>query len=218
MLTPSLRKLKNFPFNPIWQRAAIKAYESCKATTDVFRNSVYSKCRLSTFVICWTNAMELRVLLKKLIITYPVKKLPFSFIQKQMCITVLQEPSGSWANWIQSTYSHLISLRSILILSSHRRLQNGSTLQVFRMKFYTYSHLSCVLHAPPIVHLDLISLIIFGEEYKLRSSLLCEFLSLLVFSPLIGANILHNTGMWLAWGRWGVHTTFWLGGLKGGDH
>jgi hypothetical protein len=25
-------------------------------------------------------------------------------------------------------------------------------------------------------------------------------------------------GMWRAWGRWGVHTTFWLGGLKGGDH
>jgi hypothetical protein len=24
--------------------------------------------------------------------------------------------------------------------------------------------------------------------------------------------------MWRAWGRWGVHTTFWLGGLKGGDH
>jgi hypothetical protein len=24
-------------------------------------------------------------------------------------------------------------------------------------------------------------------------------------------------GMWRAWGRWGVHT-FWLGGLKGGDH
>jgi hypothetical protein len=25
-------------------------------------------------------------------------------------------------------------------------------------------------------------------------------------------------GMWRAWGRLGVHTTFWLGGLKGGDH
>jgi hypothetical protein len=25
-------------------------------------------------------------------------------------------------------------------------------------------------------------------------------------------------GMWHAWWRWGVHTTFWLGGLKGGDH
>jgi hypothetical protein len=25
-------------------------------------------------------------------------------------------------------------------------------------------------------------------------------------------------GMWRAWGRWGVHTTFWLGGLEGGDH
>jgi hypothetical protein len=25
-------------------------------------------------------------------------------------------------------------------------------------------------------------------------------------------------GMWRAWGRGGLHTTFWLGGLKGGDH
>jgi hypothetical protein len=25
-------------------------------------------------------------------------------------------------------------------------------------------------------------------------------------------------GMWRAWWMWGVHTTFWLGGLRGGDH
>jgi hypothetical protein len=35
---------------------------------------------------------------------------------------------------------------------------------------------------------------------------------------VIKARRMSWAGMWRAWGRGGVHTTFWLGGLKGGDH
>jgi len=48
--------------------------------------------------------------------------------------------SLSWARWIQSATSHLISLRSILLLFSHLRLlfRITSSLQVFRPIFCIY--------------------------------------------------------------------------------
>jgi hypothetical protein len=57
-----------------------------------------------------------------------------------------------WASRIQSTSSHPISLRSMLMLSSHLRPSLLSAfLQVFQPKFWThFSPLSCALHAPPI--------------------------------------------------------------------
>jgi hypothetical protein len=57
-----------------------------------------------------------------------------------------------WAKWIQSTPSHLNSLRLTLILSSHVRLgQNISYLQVYcRKSFMYYLSFPCVLQAPLI--------------------------------------------------------------------
>jgi hypothetical protein len=68
----------------------------------------------------------------------------------------------SWARWIQSTTSHSVSLKSILILSSHLRL--GLPSGVFPSDFpteilyeYHLSH-SCYMtsqsHIPSLVHPD----------------------------------------------------------------
>jgi hypothetical protein len=71
-----------------------------------------------------------RVLLKKLIVTQLAKKLP-AFQGTRTFITVFTA-ARHWTSsriwWIQSTHSHTISLRSILILSSHLRLHLSSCL------------------------------------------------------------------------------------------
>jgi hypothetical protein len=57
-----------------------------------------------------------KVLLEKLTVTQPVKKLP-TFYKNRKFFTVFTTArycSLSWARWIQSTPSHPISLRSIL--------------------------------------------------------------------------------------------------------
>jgi hypothetical protein len=86
--------------------------------------------------------------------------------------------------WTQSTPPYPISLRSILILSSHLHLglsigllPSGflaKTLYEFRVP------MSAIYHTHIIV-LDLITLSIFGEEYMLRRSLLYCFLKFLIF-------------------------------------
>jgi hypothetical protein len=65
-----------------------------------------------------------RVLLEKLIVTHPVKKLP-AFYGTRRFITVFTRAhhwSLPWSRCIQSTPSYPISVRSILILSSHLHL------------------------------------------------------------------------------------------------
>jgi len=66
-----------------------------------------------------------RILLEKLIVTQLVKKFPTFYGTRHWSL--------SWARWIQSTTSHNISLRYILILSSHLRqgLLSCPFLQVF---------------------------------------------------------------------------------------
>jgi hypothetical protein len=85
----------------------------------------------------------------------------------------------SWARWIQSTPSHPVSLRSILILSSYlsQTLPSGffpSGLKTKIMYAFIISpmHFSWFSHP---VYLYLIILMIFGEYYKLWSSSLYSF-------------------------------------------
>jgi hypothetical protein len=77
-----------------------------------------------------------RALLEKLIITLPDNEFPV-FYRTQRFITVFTRArhwSLSWVRWIQSTTSHTISPKSIIIWSSHPRLGLPSGLFPSRRK------------------------------------------------------------------------------------
>jgi hypothetical protein len=89
--------------------------------------------------------------------------------------------SLSWSWEIQSIPPHTITPRSILILSTYLHLGLPSPSSLLPSNFPTnnwYAFLFSPIHASWLTHLilDLISLIIMGEEYTLQSSLLYSFL------------------------------------------
>jgi hypothetical protein len=138
-----------------------------------------------------------RVLLVKLIAFHLVKKFP-AYCGTRTFITAFTSArhlSLSWANSIQSIPSHHNSWRTILILSSHRRL--GFPSGVFPSNFPTKTlytpHLTPLRPTCPAHLLDFITRTILGEEYRSLCSSLCSFLHSPVTSSLLAPNILLST-------------------------
>jgi hypothetical protein len=126
-------------------------------------------------------------------------KYPPIFYGTWLFITVFRRIlhwSLSWVRIIHSLSSNHISLKYILILSTHLHLSLRSG--IFPSGFYTYLYAflsSSIRAACPahLIHLDLIILIIFDKDYKHWSFLLCSFHKPPVPSSLFGPNILLST-------------------------
>ena len=102
-------------------------------------------------------------------------------------LTSARQLSLSWASPIQSTYPVPTCWISILILSTHLRLDFPCGL--FTSGFPTKNLYTRSRH-PYATHVQPISFSILGEVYKSFSSSLCSFLYSPVTSCLLGPNIL----------------------------
>jgi hypothetical protein len=125
----------------------------------------------------WSWALPEKPLVVQLLKNFPI------FCGTRKFITVFTRAchwSLFWAILIQSIPPHSISLWSILILSTHLRLRlpSGIVPPGFPTNiYYAFSFSPFVLHALLIpFSLTWIILIVLGEEYKLWSSLLYNFI------------------------------------------
>lgn len=110
-------------------------------------------------------------------------------------VTTVHTLSLSQATWIHSTPSKVFSLTYVLMLSSHVCLVfPTSLLQVF------YKNCVCTCFLPYTCHMpcqsifpDLITLIMYSEQYQSWSSLLCIFVQPPATASLFSTNISFST-------------------------
>jgi hypothetical protein len=120
-----------------------------------------------------------KVVVEKLIVGQLVKKYP-TFMEPECSYHVHKRPPPalSWARKLQSTPSRPVSLRFILILSTHIRwdlprglVPSGCPAKILNKLLIFPIHATC-----PICHIMLHFIILFGEKCKLWSFSLCSFL------------------------------------------
>jgi len=162
------------------------SYEQRTIEEKHFKDMIY----LLTYLFTYLLAPWCRVLLEMLTGLQLVKKFPAFHGTRRFitALTTVRHLSPSWASPIQSVYLHPTSWRCILILSTHLRL--GLPSGLFPSGFPTktlYNPPSSPIRATCPAHLillDFITRTIWGEEYKSRSSTLCNLLHSPVTSSL----------------------------------
>ena len=122
----------------------------------VFHATILINLSVNLYACCYLLTPWCRVLLEKLTSLQLVKKFP-AFHGTRRFITALtrvRHLSLSWASPIQSIYPHPTSWRSILILSTHLRLNlpSGSFPPVSPTRPYTPPLLTYTRHMPSPSH------------------------------------------------------------------
>jgi len=140
-----------------------------------------------------------RVLLEKLTGSHIVKKFP-TFYGTQRFITVFTSACNVYLSWARSVQSmsppsHFLKIHLNIILSLCKDLPMGSLS--FRFPYQnpvcTSPHPICATCPVHLILLDLITRIMFGEEYGSISSSLNSFLHFPVTWSLLGPNTLLST-------------------------
>ena len=150
------------------------------------------------YILTATNSSR-QIFLNELTDPQLVKKFPqFTEAESRYCIHKRPPPAPSWARSIQTIPLLPSALRFILILSSLLRLGNPSGLFLSRFPSKTFMLLSSCrkFYVYHLIHLYLITGIIFGEVCRSQNSSVCRLFQyqrkVEETSSILGQNIFLN--------------------------